>query len=288
MPPFLEALSGKLGDRWLGLLLPGVPLVGAALIAVLLGHRHWADLPRLADAADRLAAWPATSTVLGAVAVLLAAGAAGVAARSVGGGLRTLWTQPWPRGGRRLTTRRRDRWQRLQDEYERLVLAGHRGEPVDDERVQALGRRRNRIALTEPGRPTWMGDRLAAAGARVRAEYGVDLAAAWPRLWLLLGEDGRTPIRQAAAALDAAAVLTGWGMLYVVVGVRWWPSALIGAAAVGTGWWRARQATGTYAEFTESVADLHLTVLAQHLGLTGVVDIRDAGPEISSRLRKGA
>jgi hypothetical protein len=291
VPPFLEALSNRLTDRWLATSLPGVPLIGMILVAMTLGHRHWADMRRLTGAADRLSAGlsarPGTTTAIVVVLALLAAGTAGVLARGFGGLLRTVWTRPWPRWGQGLTARRRRRWQRLQDEYERQVLAQHGGAPVDEERVNSIGRERNRLALTEPERPTWMADRLAASEARVRAEYGVDLAAAWPRLWLLLGEDGRAPVRQAATALDAAAVLSGWGVLYLVVGVQWWPSALVGAAAAVTGWWRARRAVATYAELTEAVVDLHLTNLAEHLGLAAA-DIRDAGPDISSRLRKGA
>jgi len=291
MPPFLEAVSAKITDRWLSLVLPGFPLVGAVLASAVLGHRHGLDIARLTGAderwATRLATLPGTTIALLAIAAMLAAGAAGVVARAAGGLLRAVWTRPWLRGADRLTARRRDRWLRLQEEYEREVLARHHGDLADTNRMQAIGRRRNRIALAEPSRPTWMGDRLAAMEARVLAEYSVDLAAAWPRLWLLLAEDGRTPIRQAFTALDTAATIAGWGVLYLAVGVVWWPAAILGAAVILTGWWRARQAVDAYADLTESTVDLYFSDLAQRFGLAAG-DVRDVGPDLSARFRKGA
>jgi hypothetical protein len=68
-------------------------------------------------------------------------------------------------------------------------------------------------ALARPVHPTWMADRLAAAGSRVYHQYGLDLEFTWPRLWLLLPELTRTEVRDtrdsfaAAATRDLAAAL---------------------------------------------------------------------------------
>lgn len=94
MPPFLELLSEKLLERWLNVLLPGAVFVATVLVAVVLGHRHWADLELLADTGDRAAAeWAARSglaTVTMIAAAVAGAAAAGAAVRAIGAGLRAL------------------------------------------------------------------------------------------------------------------------------------------------------------------------------------------------------
>ncbi|MFC7758677.1 hypothetical protein ACFQY4_12290 [Catellatospora bangladeshensis] len=155
--------------------------------------------------------------------------------------------------------------------------------------AERLGRRRNAIALAEPQRPTWLGDQLAAVATRVHAEYGVDLGAAWPRLWLLLAADARHEVRTARAELDSSAVLAGWGLLYLALGILWWPAALAGIVALLVAWAGARRTAARLAELVESTVDLHLADLARALGeATDRAVTPETGRRITARLRKGA
>jgi hypothetical protein len=175
----------------------------------------------------------------------------------------------------------------LAERYENDVLRLRADNQVDEEALRSLGEDRNRIALAVPVRPTWMGDRITAAATRVQADYGLDLASAWPRLWLLASPEQRAPVQQTVAELDTAATLAVWGSGYLVVGAFWWPSALLGLALIVAGRQRGRRAVDGYAELAEAIVDLGLSDLAQRLGIAGS-DVAEVGAEITSRLRKGA
>lgn len=296
MPPFFEEITRKLADKWLSLLvLPGLLLDGTAAVAVMLGHRRWADSGRLVDRADRLAAGlaarPAAASALLVVGVLLTAAFTGLAATALGQLVERLWTGRWPGWiapvTRALTRRRRHRWTRMADEHDALVNRLYGSGADDTPRRRELARRRNAVSLTEPALPTWMGDRMAAVQTRVFTDYHVDLVAAWPRLWLLLPDDRRTEVREAASAFQAAATLAGWGTLYLAVGVLWWPSAVAGVITWLTAWSRGRRDIAAYADLAESVVDLHLGSLGEQLGVTAAGPA-DLGAAINSRLRKGA
>jgi len=142
-----------------------------------------------------------------------------------------------------------------------------RSDDGDPDLLDQAAADRNRIALAEPTHPTWMGDRLAAVDARVRAQYQLDLRSAWPRLWLLLADAPRAELRAAATAVDSAARLCAWALLYLLVGLLWWPAAVIGAVTVACAVARGRSTVMVYAELVEAVVDLHLRALATALGL---------------------
>jgi len=296
MPLFFEEIAKKLADKWLSLLvLPGLLLDGTATVAIMLGHRRWANTGRLTDRADRLAAGladrPAAASALLIVGVLLTAAFTGLAATGLGQLIQRLWIGRWPSWiapvTRALTKRRCDRWKRLADEHDDLVTQLRSSGENDTPRRWELARKRNAVSLTEPVLPTWIGDRMASIQTRIYTDYHVDLVAAWPRLWLLLPDDRRKEVREAASAFDTAAILAGWGTLYLAVGVLWWPSAVVGAITWLTAWSRGRRSIATYADLAESVVDLHLTSLGEQLGLTAA-EHTDLGAAINSRLRKGA
>ncbi|MEK8169407.1 hypothetical protein NKH77_05185 [Streptomyces sp. M19] len=99
---------------------------------------------------------------------------------------------------RALARWRRLRWIRAAGRYNAalITLARRRRDPFapplgdagedPEPDTEALTAARDRIALAEPRRPTWMGDRLLAVAVRVRDTYDLDLATAWPRLWLVV------------------------------------------------------------------------------------------------------
>ncbi|MFB7496640.1 hypothetical protein ACFC09_18460 [Streptomyces sp. NPDC056161] len=294
MTRFLEALGGRLAERWLALLLgPSVLLMGAIAAGVTLGQRRWHDMGLLLDRLDGLAAQPALRTggtlVLLLAGVLVVSAGLGLAVTALGAVVERLWLGDRPR---RLTARRRRRWDAAQERFDRALVAAARAERTPGAaaaaaRARDLNALRNRISLARPARPFWLGDRIAAVDTRVWDSYRLDLTSAWPRLWLTLPEDVRTELGTARAGLAAATRLLAWALGYLVVGLVWWPSAVVGAVTAVTAWWRARTAGAAFAELAESAVDLHGRGLAESLGIpcAGMLT-EDVGAEITTLLRK--
>jgi hypothetical protein len=120
---------------------------------------------------------------------------------------------------------------------------------------------------------------------------GLDLAFGWPRLWLLLPEVTRTEITTANSAFTAAVAVATWGWPYLLLGVVWWPAAVIGFGIGVVGWVRARLAVDDLAALSEAALDLHGRALAVALG---VADDGVSGPltpaegeRITRLVRKG-
>ena len=131
--------------------------------------------------------------------------------------------------------------------------------------------RADRICLVEADRPTWIGDRLRACRVRVERAYGLDLDAAWPRLWLIVPDTVRAELGAARDAFGVAARLTAWAILYLILGAWWWPAVPIALITGATGIIRARQATDNLGDLVEAAVDLHVRGLAVQIGenLTG-------------------
>ncbi|MFF0225250.1 hypothetical protein [Streptomyces sp. NPDC004629] len=294
MTGFLAALSGKLAERWLTLLLgPSVLLMSVTAAGVTLGHRQWYDTGLLLDRLDRLAAQPAlrnTGTLVLVLAGLLALSTGlGLAVTALGAVVERAWLATRPR---RLAARRRRRWDTAQQRFEHALVAAARAERTPEAaataaRARELNAWRNRIGLAPPAHPFWLGDRIAAVDTRVWAAYRLDLTSAWPRLWLTLPEDVRAEIGTARGRLAAASRLVAWALGYLAVGVVWWPAAIVGVVTAVTAWWRARAAGVAFAELAESAVDLHGRGLAEGLGIPCAGPLtEDVGAEITTLLRK--
>ncbi|MFE2972282.1 hypothetical protein ACFXKC_53835 [Streptomyces sp. NPDC059340] len=285
MTTFLSALAGKAAEKWLALLvLPGVVYLAGVAAAVVLGHAHALDLAELQPAIDRLAAHPGASNagaiLLVAAGVLAAATLAGMCARASAVVVERLWTSRGDRWPARLLVRRRvHRWQRADAACE---AAGTRAE------LARAIERREAIALVRPRQPTWIGDRLHAVDQRVYDAYGLELGAAWPRLWLTVPDAVRAELLSAREAYGAAFGLAGWAALYLLLGAWWWPALSAAAVVAATAWIRGRSATAVFADLVEATVDLHAITLAQELGLTGERPAltREVGDAITTTLRK--
>jgi len=221
--------------------------------------------------------------------VSLAAAGAGLLARGLAVAIQAVWLGGWPPPDRwpalRLVERRRARWIPLNDRYATLVLArGRDPEPAPE--AGAIGVARNRIALAEPSRATWMGDRIAAVDVRVYSQYHLDLVTVWPRLWLLLPDAVRTELRAAHGRFQDATGTAAWGLMYTVVGLWWWPAALLGTVLAVVAWRRGRVATGGLADLIEATVDLFHRDLGAALGVPP--ESTDPGDEMTRRLSKGA
>ena len=294
MTRFLEALGGKLAERWIALLLgPSVLLLSVAAVGVTLRHRHWHDTGLLLTRLNELSTEPAlhnTGTLILRLTALLAASAGlGLAATALGVAVERLWLATRPRW---LADRRRRRWDAAQTAFNHALVEAARAEGTAEAapaaaRAQELNARRNGIGITAPTRPFWLGDRIAAVDTRVWRAYGLDIASVWPRIWLTLAEDVRAEIAACRAGLAAAARLMVWAVGYLAVGAVWWPSAVAGAVTAATAWRRARIAGAAFAELAESAVDLHGRQLAEILGIPceGALT-EDVGAEITTLLRK--
>ncbi|MFF5219403.1 hypothetical protein [Micromonospora sp. NPDC000442] len=296
MQTFLSELGKKLAERWLlTLAVPGLLYCAAAVAAHSLGHHPRTVTTTLRLELASLSASARRDPLLAVLTVLLSAAAAALLASACAGAVRWLWSGDWPAPlaalGRPLRERRAERWERRHGEYEAAVRAERLGTaraPGGSALPAAeLARRRNRVGLVPPSRPTWIGDRIAAVQALVMAEYGVDLAVAWPRLWLLVPAEQRTEVRTVWSAFAGAATLLAWGVLYTVLGLLSWPFAILGVVVALHGWRRGRQAAAAYGDLVESIADLHLPKLAEAMGMpTGISETR-AGHRLNRMLHKG-
>ncbi|MEO3749924.1 hypothetical protein [Streptomyces sp. B6B3] len=285
MHPLLGTLASRLVERWLSLLvLPGALFLGVTVAGAALGHAHWYDAERLGAELDEFAERPAAdqpgTVVLLVAAVLLLACAASLAGQFLGGAIERFWLRTARDPvSRALVKRRRRRWERQAAAREaaraRSEAAARPDESGDDlvipadawAEVVARTAARDRIALRRPVRPTWYGDRMESAAERVHDAYGIDLAAVWPRLWLVLAEPGQRQIQSARESFSVAARLAAWAVLYAVLALWWWPSALIAAGCAVVARARARDALDALASLTEAAVDVHARELATQIGL---------------------
>jgi hypothetical protein len=289
MGGLLDELGRKLADRWLTLLvLPGALFLGAVITAATLGHAHAFTVHRLIDRLDQ---WTATAhaksatglTIVLLAAFLLSAAACGLAAQALGALVGRLWLAAdwasWPpplrQAAAALTRRRHASWTQAVTAYQQakeeagaaLARARLSGQPAPPAGLAAAHRRIMRVSAEPPGRPTWMGDRLNAVATRLDRDLDLDLGTVWPYLWLTAPETTRSEITAAREALDRAATLAGWGLLYIIVGALWWPGLPAAAVIIATARHRARTAADSYALLIEATVRLYTTALADDLGL---------------------
>ena len=185
-----------------------------------------------------------------------------------------------------LVARRRARWQRLHDEHAALVSSPGPPSPY----ATGLATARNRIAPARPGRATWMGDRIGAVETRVHGQYRLDLVTVWPRLWLVIPDTTRSELRLAHGRLEEATNTAAWAVLYLLLGVWWWPALTAGAVMSLLAWRTGRDAAAGFAELLEATVDVHGRDLATALGVaSGEAPLTpDVGEQVTRTLRKGA
>jgi hypothetical protein len=268
--PFLSSLGGKLAERWVTtLVLPGALFVAAVVCAGRLGHRAAFDFVSLTNWIVReVPRLPIAATSIG---LLLGAAATAMAAQAIGRAAETVWVRPW-RGP-----------------------AGWLARPVIALRGKLFDRAASKagvhpVAAYRPQRPTWIGEQFRLLDSRISAQYhGLQLGPLWPRLWLLVPESVRIPVQAAESQFRSAVTLAGWGVLYLGLGIWWYPAAIAGFGAAVLGWRRTRSATATLTTLIEATVDTHLDTVATALGhpvpATGIT--ADVARRINDRLGKG-
>lgn len=301
MNPFLDELGKRLAERWAAaLVLPGLSLTAAAGVGALLGQGSALDwrlaVGRIGRTVAATARWSTLGQVAALVALALGSAILGAFVQACAEGLHRLWVGDWPRVMRpladRLIARRHSRWYDLQER-----LTARRAQVPPEQRspdvlrdLDDLSDRRDRISLAAPSRPTFTGDRITATATRVRNQYGIDLAACWTRLWVVLPEDVRAELRTARGRLDTAVTLSAWAVCYAALACFWWPAVVVAAAVGLTAWRRGRRAADGLAELVESVVDVYLRKLAVELGALQPDQALDpgTGTGVTRIARKGA
>jgi hypothetical protein len=310
-------IGRRLADRWAAtMVMPGLVFTTVAAVALTLRQSHWSDVRVLRSELATLTAAGSgsTRTAVLLLVVLAASFAAALLAEGLAGAYEQLLLGRWPvplRGAAAaLTERRRRAWRERDDacrrarlELERATDSADAAGAAGGDAVTAEGRvrvaelasrlgeleaRRNELALSPPQCPTWIGDRLSSPTDRVRRDYRLELADAWPRLWLLLPDTTRQPLTESRQRLDEAMRLGGWAALYLLLGAVWWPSVVAGAGAALVAWRRGRDRAEEYAELVESAVDVHVQELFERFD-EEVRPIRPSlGPAVTERFRKGA
>ncbi|WP_017581084.1 hypothetical protein [Nocardiopsis valliformis] len=319
MDDLVTDLGKHVAERWLALLtLSGVLYLAVAAVAFGLDHSAPWDFEGLADRASH-AAEGAFLTSLGGqvlvgVAVLLTGVAVGLTARTLGGAVERLWLaeswESWPgpfHGLAEWRVRERqaewsERYTELAEAQERAVTAalhkrlhGATGTREAETGVGATGPKQpsptqaylrlSRISEEWPHRPTWCGDRIGSVTERLRREHSLELPRLWPHLWLVLPETVQKKVATARENLTHATVLSAWAVLYLLLGLVWWPATLVSVAVGAVGWWRTRTATRTYAVLLEACVRIHLGDLTRRLGIPFDGQISSAvGEGVSQRL----
>jgi hypothetical protein len=282
---FLSAIGQKLADRWAALLaVPGLIYLAAVTAAVALGQRTALSYPA---ARRQISAWatsPALKSAGGAVlitaAVLVGSVLVGLAAAAGGRFAEMLWTLP----GKHLPARWLAAWRRSRSQSAKADADDPDATPAQ---VRQAIAKADRICVIKADCPTWIGDRLRACHVRIDRAYGLDLTAAWPRLWLIVPDGVRTELGAARDAFSSAARLTAWAVLYLVLGVWWWPAIPIALITGATALVKARQATGNLADLIEAAVDLHSHDLATALDENHAGPVTPAvGRELTTRMRK--
>jgi hypothetical protein len=282
---FLGEIGSKLADRWAAsLVVPGLLYLAAATAAGVLGQGHALSYLDLSRTVDHWAAGSALKsvggTVLVAAAVLAGSVATGLLA-GVGGRVTEIgWTLPGRRAPARwLAASRRKRSRAAKETAD--------NPDSTPEQVRLAVARADRICLIEASRPTWIGDRLRACRIRIERAYGIDLDTSWPRLWLIFPDNVRAELGTARDAFSAAARLTAWAVLYLLLGIWWWPAVAIALIAGAAAVVRARLATSDLADLIEASVDLYARTLAAQLDEPPAGPLtRAAGKALTARMRK--
>lgn len=285
MTGFLGEIGQKLADRWAALLaIPGLLYLAAVTVAAVLGQEHALSYP---DLSRKITAWAASPVLRSAGGAVLVIGAilagsvvAGLAAATGGRFIEILWTLP----GKHAPAKWLAGWRRDRSRRQKAIA----DTSADAAAVRRAIDRADRICLIEASCPTWIGDRLRACHVRISKTYGLDLTAAWPRLWLIVPDAVRIELGAARDAFSGTARLVAWAILYLVLGIWWWPAipiaVITGTAAVS----KARLATGNLADLIESAIDLHAAELAVLLDEQASGPLTPAiGKRLTTRMRKG-
>jgi hypothetical protein len=165
------------------------------------------------------------------------------------------WTQNWlPNSSRAALEPVRRRYQELVGKQASKELT-----PTEATELGTLEWRLRRVPVSRVvTMPTRLGNLLRASEERPRLKYGLNAVAVWPQFWLVLPKDTRDELVQARAALDAAARLWLWSVLFAVWAF-WAVWALLVSLFVATATYYGSMLSSAevYGDLVEAAFDVH-------------------------------
>ncbi len=222
-----QLVESKLADRWgLQVLTPAFAFWGGGAVAWYVGQQGLSSdhLTHLAASFGKLPGLAQGVLLIAALMLVSASGAAVAQVSSVV--IRLLEGYRWPAWVSGPLRKRAIRHR--EDARKQATARLETGNQLAD--AQAEDIMRWTPAAKGLVMPTRLGNILRSAEARPGDTYGLDVAACWPHLWLVLDSDTRTEITSARAAVNAGARGWLWGALFAVWTIwAWWalPVAVI-------------------------------------------------------------
>jgi hypothetical protein len=260
---FSENLGGKLAEQWIATVLtPAFAFWFGGLLTIIY-HNGW--IPPVTWFSQQTEPLQIASLV---VALLGVAASAQLVSRFDQALLRFLEGY-WPRWlhplRRWLLARQSDQYEKAEQRFQvldRTLMAAsearHTADAVLLEEYASLDwSLRGVPALPEQRMPTRLGNRLRASERMPHDKYGLDAVVCWPRLWLLLPDGTKNEVTAARQALDAAARLWLWGLLFTLWAVWAWWAAPIGILVVVLAYRWILNAAEVYGDLVEAAFDLH-------------------------------
>ncbi|MEO0376354.1 MAG: hypothetical protein AAF329_17380 [Cyanobacteria bacterium P01_A01_bin.17] len=289
---FLEGVSGKLADLWVGTLFTPafVFWLGGGLAA--LQRFGWQAFE------DFFTNLPKPMPIgLGVLALLVVAASGFVAQQFEFTVIRLLegywpiWCRPLSRN---LVKRQKRRFKQLDQKWQDFNRRGL-ATLTPEERQEYIELDFRLLEFPDAGRllPLRLGNILRSTEDRCAQKYGLDAIICWPRLWLVLPEEVKAELSRARISLNLNARLWLWSVLFLLWSPLfwvWWPLPLGVVSVLLTHQWLV-QAAQTYGELVESAFDLYRFKLykALHWPLpTNPAEERSLGQRITEYLWHGS
>lgn len=226
MAKLWDGLGGKLGERWLALLLSPSLVFWCVGLWLIQRPLDWAAMDKA------IIAMPAPQQVALVAGALLLVSTSAALARRLRFALLRILEGYWPRwlGPLRRFALQRARKRSGMRETRFQTLAAKGLEDLTDSELDEYQRLdESLMCLPADARylmPTRLGRVLRAAELASWERYRLDGVVCWPRLWLLLPESVRDELSRAREALDAAVELWLWGLLTLIwTPWSWWVAA---------------------------------------------------------------
>ena len=310
MAELLLGVGQKLSEKWLSsLVVPGLLYVAAVVAAYILGWKHAVDVPMLMATisgwSNDAAARSAGGVLVVASTVLLSSLGAALVAEALGTAIAQCWlAEHWTRWpalvrsvARRMVDARASQWDKAYGEYRdarakigrNQALAAAKIEKEQPYDLADLYYPVARLSRDRPMRPTWIGDRIHTVSATLHTRYGLDLATVWPTLSLTMPAEASAAINDARLAYRRATVLAAWALLYLAVGIAWWPALGIAVVSAGIAVYRARMAIEGYSLLVEAAVTLYTPDLLRTLGIAHTGELNGhAGSALTRYLQEGS
>jgi hypothetical protein len=273
---FWEGLGNGLADKFLSRLFTPALLFWAAGAAAWLfsnlgpggAGRGLTLVGEAAAALERLSGPLQLAVLVGAAFLLVASALA--AEQLTLPLLRILEGYYWPPWlANRLRVRHAERRTRLRARWGELVKEAGLAELAPETAIELADVEQDlrRVpSAAQLAMPTRLGNVLRAAEERPCTRYGLDVAACWPMLWLLLDKDTRDEVANARSALNGSVTLLLWAVLSLVwTPLAWWVAPLAVLVTIAVYYVPVLSSAQTYGDLMASVFDLRRTSLYEAL-----------------------